>query len=114
MKTAVAFLVTMLFCFATAGQEAEDPDILSGIRGAPCKQPPKVILTLGLIEASCQANRDKNKNAACVYLGKMIFPGDLMLICGLVAQQDSCMKPWEFVGSLRCSKPPEKGEQVKL
>jgi hypothetical protein len=112
MKTAVAFLATMLFCFATAGQE--DSDVVQGIRGAPCKQPPKVVLTLGLVEDSCQANKNKDKSAACVYLGKIMFPGDVVLICGLVSVQDSCMKKWEFVGKMVCSRVPEQGERVQL
>ena len=54
MKTVIAFLAVMLLSFSVGSQE--DPDIMQGIRGAPCKQPPKIVLTLGLIEESCQAN----------------------------------------------------------
>ena len=109
MKAIVAFFVVLFATFATAAQE--DPDVVNGIRGAPCRQPPKMLLTMSLVEETCQANTNRHKPAACGFTGKLMFPGDIVMICMAMGVQESCMKPWQVLW-LKCVPPPVQGVEV--
>ena len=80
-------------------------DVKQGLRPG-CVAPPKHYSGLDIMVEGCQYNTNAKMPAACVYMGRQLMELDVVMICGAVLVQETCMANW-LPTMFQCSIPPQ-------